>query len=64
MRTSALFGEKTSDFSKFMVCPHCCDHDSESKIVHSGYGAGSTSRSWWETEGKWQSWELYESRLV
>jgi len=22
MRTSAIFGAKTSDFSKFMVCPH------------------------------------------
>jgi len=22
MRTSALFGAKTSDFLKFMVCPH------------------------------------------
>jgi len=22
MRTSALFGAKTFDFSKFMVCPH------------------------------------------
>jgi len=22
MQTSALFGAKTSDFSKFMVCPH------------------------------------------
>jgi len=22
MRTSALFVQKTSDFSKFMVCPH------------------------------------------
>jgi len=22
MRTSALLGAKTSDFSKFMVCPH------------------------------------------
>jgi len=22
MQTSALFGEKTSEFSKFMVCPH------------------------------------------
>jgi len=22
MRTSALFGAKTSDFSKLMVCPH------------------------------------------
>jgi len=22
MRTSTLFGAKTSDFSKFMVCPH------------------------------------------
>jgi len=22
MRTSILFGAKTSDFSKFMVCPH------------------------------------------
>jgi len=22
MRTSAIFGEKTLDFSKFLVCPH------------------------------------------